>query len=430
MLPLIPLVSLAAGLVPDIIGLFGGKRAGEVAGKVAEVVRDVTKTDDPAAAARMIETDPALANQLRVDLERIKQRYVELQVQDAEAERQAMLATLRTEVEDRSSARNTMLGALGSEGWAGRVVALSPAILSVIVVVGFFLFTTWMVQDLPAIPDPTTGRPFVPDRSQSSLALRNVVIGALVAGFTAVLNYWLGSSQGSREKDRTVAQLQQVQAEQARDTVVQVRETNKETIAAIKEAPAAAPAATPAGSVAPVQRTGPIPGVPSRFESCLEIVLGKEGLFSNHEKDPGGATMMGITQRTLAAWRHRDVTVEEVAALTREEACEIYRANYWNTMRCDDLPKGVDLIVFDFGVNAGPVTSVKMLQRAAGSEPDGAVGDLTLRAVRSSDPRALIEALVTKRLEFYRSLDTFVTFGKGWVNRTEDVRKRALSMSN
>lgn len=418
MLPLIPLVSLAAGLVPEIIGLFGGRRAGEVAGKVAEVVRDVTKTDDPAAAARMIETDPALANQLRVDLERIKQRYVELQVQDAEAERQAMLATLRTEVEDRGGARRTMLGALGSPGWSGRVVALTPAIVSAIVLLGFFIFTGWMVRD-PA--------PGSPARSQESAALLNVVVGALVAGFTAVLNYWLGSSQGSRDKDHTVAQLQEAQAIQATATAQQVRETNKDVIAAIREAPAAAAAA--AAAAAPVQRAGPIPGVPSRFESCLEIVLGKEGLFSNHEKDPGGATMMGVTQRTLAAWRHRDVTVEEVAALTREEACEIYRANYWNTMRCDDLPKGVDLIVFDFGVNAGPGTSVKMLQRAAGAEPDGAVGDLTLRAIRSSDSCALIEALVAKRLEFYRSLDTFVTFGKGWVNRTEDVRKRALSMA-
>lgn len=413
MLPLIPLVSLAAGLVPEIIGLFGGRRAGEVAGKVAEVVRDVTGTDDPAAAAQKLDTNPALANQLRVDLERIKQRYVELQVQDAEAERQAMLATLRAEVEDRGSARNAMLGALGSPGWAGRVVALTPAIVSAIVLLGFFIFTGWMVRD-PA--------PGAPARSQESAALLNVVVGALVAGFTAVLNYWLGSSQGSRDKDRTVAQLQQAQAAQATETAVQVRETNKETIAAIRQA--APPAAAP-----PTQQAGPIPGVPSRFESCLEIVLGKEGLFSNNAKDPGGATMMGITQRTLAAWRHRDVTVEEVAALTREEACEIYRANYWNTMRCDDLPRGVDLVVFDFGVNAGPGTSVKMLQRAAGAEPDGAVGDLTLRAVRSSDTRALIDALVAKRLEFYRSLDTFVTFGKGWVNRTEDVRKRALQMA-
>jgi lysozyme family protein len=138
--------------------------------------------------------------------------------------------------------------------------------------------------------------------------------------------------------------------------------------------------------------------------------------------------MLGITQKTLAAWRGEPVTADDVRALTREEACEIYRANYWNAMKCDELPRGIDLMVFDFGVNAGPATSVKMLQRAVGSKPDGAVGDFTLRAVRATEPRALLEALARARLDFYRKLDTWETFGRGWENRVNEVRRQALLM--
>ena len=85
--------------------------------------------------------------------------------------------------------------------------------------------------------------------------------------------------------------------------------------------------------------------------------------------------------------------------LTREEAREIYRANYWNAMQCEELPKGVDLMVFHFGVNAGPSTAVRMLQGCVGTKPDGAVGQFTLRAVRASDTRALIETLGRKQLD-------------------------------
>ena len=168
-----------------------------------------------------------------------------------------------------------------------------------------------------------------------------------------------------------------------------------------------------APSPAPI-RSGPVPGVPSRFELCLDEVLLKEGGFVNDPRDPGGATNMGITLRTLAAWRHADVTAEEVEKLGHDEACDIYRANYWNVMRCDDLPRGVDLFVFDFGVNAGPATSVKLLQKVAGAESDGSIGPLTLRAVASSDSRTLIEALTTARLDHYRNLAGYPTFGKGW----------------
>ena len=404
MLPLIPLISLAAGLVPDLIGLFGGKRAGEVAGKVADVVREITGTTDPAEASALIKANPAEAARLQVRLEEIKQNYVRLQLQDAQDERRSLLETLQAEIVDRARASTAMVSALRSHDWAGRLVAIAPAIVSAAVVVGFFVFTGWMVRQPPPAADPST------------LALLNVVVGALVAGFTAVINFWLGSSQGSRDKDQAVAALQQAQSAQVAQAARDVRTASFTAAATAAKSPA-----THAGD--------PLPGVPSRFELCFVELLEKEGGFSYHPADPGGPTNMGITQATLAAWRHVAVTADDVATMKREEACEIYRANYWNVLRCDDLPRGVDLMVFDFGVNAGPATSARMLQRAAGAEPDGAIGALTLRAVRANDPRMLVEALATARLEFYRKLDTWDSFGKGWERRTQAIRAKALAMA-
>src|SRR3712207_9421373 len=83
--------------------------------------------------------------------------------------------------------------------------------------------------------------------------------------------------------------------------------------------------------------------------------------------------MMGITQATLARWRGEPVTAEDVRALTEEEAREIYSAGHWNPLRCDALPPGLDLMFFDFGVNAGPGASARLLQRALAVRANGAI---------------------------------------------------------
>ena len=394
MLPLIPLISLASSLVPDLVGLFGGRRAGEVAGKVSAVVRSVAGADTIEAAAKAIRDDKAKASELTLRLEGIRREFLDLQLRDRQAERQALVDTLRAEMDDRKRAGEAMLGALGAEGWTARTVALGPAVVSVLVLLGFFAFTAWLVRDPPRTSDGT------------ALTLLNVVVGSLVAGFTAVVNFWLGSSQGSRDKDRTLVALQQGQA-----------------VEAARRVPVAAPAPVPAQPA-----SGLVPGQPSRFDLCLQVVLAKEGGFADDPADPGGATQMGITAHTLAAWRGRPVSAEEVRALPAEEAKEIYRAQYWNLMRCEDLPRGVDLAVFDFGVNAGPATAVKALQRAIGTMPDGAVGPFTLRAAQSADTRALVGAICQARLEFYRGLAGFARFGRGWTSRVEDVRRQALLM--
>ena len=83
-------------------------------------------------------------------------------------------------------------------------------------------------------------------------------------------------------------------------------------------------------------------------------VLASEGGYVNHPRDPGKATNMGITIATLRAWRGRPVTNADVRDLSQEEALQIYKAQYWDTVRADQLPLGLDYLTFDYGVNSGP----------------------------------------------------------------------------
>lgn len=166
----------------------------------------------------------------------------------------------------------------------------------------------------------------------------------------------------------------------------------------------------------------------SNFAACIPVILAAEGGFVDDPRDPGGATNHGITQRTLAAWRQAPVTTQQVRALDATEAAAIYRAQYWAPLGCDALPRGVDLMVFDFGVNAGPARSLRLLQRAVGALPDGTLGPATLAKLRAADPRAVIETLAALRLEYYRALPGFATFGRGWTSRVAAIRRQALLM--
>ena len=115
-----------------------------------------------------------------------------------------------------------------------------------------------------------------------------------------------------------------------------------------------------------------------------------------------------------------------------EQDCLDYEASkpqgYWDRVKADELPSGVDFCTFDWAVNSGSGRAAKALQRAVQATPDGAVGPMTLAAVKDADAEEIIKAIAKEREEFYRSLRTFETFGKGWLRRNEETRDFALEM--
>jgi lysozyme family protein len=167
----------------------------------------------------------------------------------------------------------------------------------------------------------------------------------------------------------------------------------------------------------------------SNYERCFAFTLRYEGGYVNHPRDPGGATNLGITKRVLEGHRGRPVSIAEVKALTKDEAGEIYRKNYWRAVRGDDLPSGVDLVVWDYGVNSGPSRAIKAMQRALKVRVDGHVGAATIAAANEADPVQLVEAICKERQRFVRSLKTYSTFGKGWERRIAAVRSLGLKMT-
>ena len=129
------------------------------------------------------------------------------------------------------------------------------------------------------------------------------------------------------------------------------------------------------------------------WNSCMAFVFSAEGGYVDDPLDPGGATNLGITLAELSHWRHTAVTKDDVKSLSKTEAANIYRTNYWNATRCSDLPAGVDLMVFDAAVNMGNGRSARFLQQAVGADQDGSIGPNTLAAVAAIDAETLITHL-------------------------------------
>lgn len=162
--------------------------------------------------------------------------------------------------------------------------------------------------------------------------------------------------------------------------------------------------------------------------ATLDHIRRFEGGFINHPSDPGGATNLGITLDTYRALINPRGTVADLKRLTWIEAARAYELAYWQKIRGDDLPVGVDLVVCDMAVNAGPVTASKLLQRAAGADQDGIIGLRTLAAVGRQKPGALARAYTAQRLAYYRSLRHWRVFGRGWKRRADAALESALSL--
>jgi lysozyme family protein len=166
----------------------------------------------------------------------------------------------------------------------------------------------------------------------------------------------------------------------------------------------------------------------SNWQQAFEQMLASEGGYVNHPSDPGGMTNLGVTKRVWEEWVGRESNEKEMRSLTPEMVAPLYKRKFWDACKCDELPTGVDYLVFDFAVNAGPGRSAKILQTAIGVPADGGIGPITLAAVNAQDPVELIEKFSDAKEDFYRSLNTFETFGKGWLNRVAAVKVKANSM--
>ncbi|TPN90112.1 glycoside hydrolase family 108 protein [Mesorhizobium sp. B1-1-5] len=166
----------------------------------------------------------------------------------------------------------------------------------------------------------------------------------------------------------------------------------------------------------------------SREKESLAKVLVHEGGYVNHPADPGGPTNKGVTQRVYDGYRKgKGLAKRSVKSITMDEVGEIYDRQYWDAVKGDLMPDGVDYVVFDGGVNSGPGRSIMWLQQALRpvytGPIDGVIGVGTLAALKAvNNNDALIDRICDARMNFLRHLGTFPTFGKGWTARVAEVR--------
>lgn len=156
------------------------------------------------------------------------------------------------------------------------------------------------------------------------------------------------------------------------------------------------------------------------FSRAFAIVVESEGGYVNDPRDPGGVTRYGITEAVARANGYTG----DMRALPLDTARAIYRREYWDACRCDEIPWPLALYVFDAAVNQGRLPAVTMLQRALGTVQDGLIGTVTLRLSKGSKPWHWARYLAFRAMR-YQSTRNFDRFGEGWLTRIFSLAQEA-----
>lgn len=169
----------------------------------------------------------------------------------------------------------------------------------------------------------------------------------------------------------------------------------------------------------------------ANFDMSFDRVMQSEGGYVNDPADHGGETNFGVTIGAWGEYLGRAIQPGEMKALTRDAVKPFYKQMYWDKIKGDDLPAGIDYAVFDFAVNAGAARAARFLQRAVGVVDDGVIGAVTLRTVANADPQKLLDNFSDQKQGFYNRLATNPSqqkFLKGWLARVDRVQDTAESM--
>lgn len=151
------------------------------------------------------------------------------------------------------------------------------------------------------------------------------------------------------------------------------------------------------------------------WNSAFDLLMNIEGGYVDDPNDKGGKTKYGISQKSYP--------FIDIASLTIDKAKEIYKRDYWDRCKCDFLPDALSVAVFDFAVNSGVKTSIKILQQALGVKADGIIGNQTIGAANRLPLRKVLDDFMWRRLLYLIKLKDFKYFGGGWTNRVDKVKK-------
>ena len=170
----------------------------------------------------------------------------------------------------------------------------------------------------------------------------------------------------------------------------------------------------------------------------FDMLIAHEGGFTDDIHDNGnkkgdghgnqGSTMLGVTAYTWAKYTGKPAPIAVMKTLTVDDVMPLYKSNYWDAIKADDLPSGVDISCADLCVNAGPSRASKILQTVIGSKPDGKIGPKSLAAVAEHDPKDILHKYYDEREHFYRSLKDYERYGRGWSRRNKETLEKAIEL--
>ena len=177
----------------------------------------------------------------------------------------------------------------------------------------------------------------------------------------------------------------------------------------------------------------------ANYDTFFDKLLKVEGGFTDDPDDRGnkrgdghgnrGSTNLGVTAMVWAEYTGKPAPIEVMKKLTKDDVKEMYRQEYWSKVYGDHLPNGIDISVTDFAVNSGPGTAVRYLQRVVGATQDGAMGPQTLGMVHDMEIAEVLRAYASQREAYLRDLSDFNKWGRGWLNRNEEVLEKAMEVA-
>ena len=153
------------------------------------------------------------------------------------------------------------------------------------------------------------------------------------------------------------------------------------------------------------------------LEMCAKELMVTEGGYVNAPRDPGGETKYGISKKAYPN--------EDIKNMTQERAIYLFKRDYWDKCKCDNMPDALSIVVSDCAYNSGTSRANKILQECLGVTVDGIIGPKTLGAIEKQDLQKLLWKYHDNRLNFLKSLSTWEVYGKGWKDRVDKIHDLA-----
>lgn len=157
------------------------------------------------------------------------------------------------------------------------------------------------------------------------------------------------------------------------------------------------------------------------WQNAIDFVLSYEGGLVDNPSDPGGITNFGISSRSYPSL--------DIRALNKDEASEIYRRDFWDTVHGDELPGPMAVAVFDSAVNQGAGTAKRMMQVALGVTVDGIIGPKTIKAAHDKGISGVVGFLTERAVRYHetmRDIPSLNVFSHNWYFRLFNLARLIL----